>query len=157
MSVKIFISCVSDEFRTYRDQLRRDLTRDNVEVKVQEDFKDKGVVTLDMLDIYIRACDAVIHLVGGMTGAAANPASTRAILDKYPDIAARFPPLGEALARGEDICYTQWEAWLALYHGKTLLIARAGDGAPRGPAFAPADVSHAAQQAHLGRLRAAGH
>ena len=111
VSVKVFISCVSDEFRAYRDQLRTDLTRDNVEVKVQEDFKDKGVVTLDMLDIYIRACDAVIHLVGDMTGAAAKPASTRAILARYPDITERFPPLREPLARGEDISYTQWEAW----------------------------------------------
>ena len=29
-------SAVSDEFRAYRDQLRRDLTRHNVEVKLQE-------------------------------------------------------------------------------------------------------------------------
>ena len=39
MSAKIFLSTVSDEFRAYRDQLRSDLTRHNVEVKVQEDFK----------------------------------------------------------------------------------------------------------------------
>jgi hypothetical protein len=38
MSAKIFLSTVSDEFRAYRDQLRSDLTRHNVEVKVQEDF-----------------------------------------------------------------------------------------------------------------------
>jgi hypothetical protein len=48
MSVKIFISCVSKEFLAYRDQLRRDLTRHNVEVKVQEDFKDLGALTLEM-------------------------------------------------------------------------------------------------------------
>jgi hypothetical protein len=35
MSVKIFLSTVSDEFGTYRDALRTDLTRHNVEVKVQ--------------------------------------------------------------------------------------------------------------------------
>ena len=50
--------------------------------------------------------------------------------------------------------HTQWEAWLALYHGKVLLIAKAGDAAPRGPAYAPTDASRAAQQAHLARLRA---
>jgi hypothetical protein len=54
VSVKIFLSTVSDEFRAYRDQLRGDLTRHNVEVKVQEDFKDYGGVTLDKLDLYIR-------------------------------------------------------------------------------------------------------
>jgi len=68
MSVQIFLSAVTDEFRNYRDPLRRDLTRHNVEVKIQEDFKDYGVVTLDKLDRYIAGCDAVVHLVGNMTG-----------------------------------------------------------------------------------------
>jgi hypothetical protein len=44
MSVNIFISAVSDDFRAYRDQLRSDLTRHNVEVKIQQNFKDYGVV-----------------------------------------------------------------------------------------------------------------
>jgi hypothetical protein len=50
MSIRVFLSTVSDEFRDYRDQLRRDLTRHNVEVKVQEDFKDLGSATLQLLD-----------------------------------------------------------------------------------------------------------
>jgi tetratricopeptide (TPR) repeat protein len=155
VSVKIFISCVSKEFLTYRDQLRGDLTRHNVEVKVQEDLKDLGTLTLDKLDVYIRACDAVIHLVGEMTGAMAKPASMRAILAKYPDIAGKLPPLGAALDRGEEISYTQWEAWLALLHDKPLLIAQAGaDAENLGPEFAPTAASRAAQQAHLARLRA---
>jgi tetratricopeptide (TPR) repeat protein len=154
MSVKISLSTVSDEFRAYRDALRGDLTRHNVEVKVQEDFKDLGGVTLDKLDRYIADCAAVVHLVGDMTGAAAKPASTQAILDKYPDLAAKLPPLREPLADGAAISYTQWEAWLALYHGKALLIAKAADAAPRGPNYAPTDASRAAQQAHLDRLRA---
>jgi hypothetical protein len=59
------------------------------------------------------------------------------------------------LERGEDISYTRWEAWLALYYGKTLVIAQAGAAAPREPkTFAPDDASRAAQQAHLDRLRA---
>jgi hypothetical protein len=53
MPVCIFISAVSDEFRDYRDQLRADLTRHNVEVKVQEDFKNLGGGTLEKLDTYI--------------------------------------------------------------------------------------------------------
>jgi len=60
MAVQIFLSTVTDEFCDYRDQLRSDLTRHNVEVKVQEDFKDYGVVTLDKLDLYISTCDAVV-------------------------------------------------------------------------------------------------
>lgn len=39
MSISIFVSTVSDEFRSYRDLLVHDLTRHNVAVKVQEDFR----------------------------------------------------------------------------------------------------------------------
>src|SRR4029077_18469081 len=46
------------------------------------------------------------------------------------------------------------EAWLAIYHGKVLLIAQADKAAPRGPNFTPTALSRAAQQAHLDRLRA---
>lgn len=67
--VRIFLSTVSAEFRSYRDALCRDLDRPNVTVKVQEDFIATGTETLDKLDEYIRQCDAVIHLVGDMTGA----------------------------------------------------------------------------------------
>jgi hypothetical protein len=42
MAVQLFLSCVSDEFRGYRDALRSALTRPNVEVKIQEDFKALG-------------------------------------------------------------------------------------------------------------------
>src|SRR5215475_12194928 len=121
MPVRIFLSTVSDEFRDYRDQLRHDLTRPNVEVKVQEDFKDSATVTLDKLDLYITHCDAVVHLVDDMTGADAGPESTRAMLAKYPQLPVRLPPLRQPLAEGRAISYTQWEAWLALYHGKRLV------------------------------------
>jgi tetratricopeptide (TPR) repeat protein len=154
MSVRIFLSTVSDEFRDYRDQLRTDLTRHNVEVKVQEDFKDLGTVTLDKLDAYIAACDAVIHLVGKMTGAAAKAESTTTLVEKYPHLADKLAPLRELLETRSDISYTQWEAWLALYHGKLLQIAQAHDEAPRGPRFTPTEESCAAQRAHLERLRA---
>ena len=130
MSTRVFLSTVSDEFRDYRDQLRRDLTRHNVEVKVQEDFKDLGSATLDKLDVYIAACDAVVHLVGDMTGAAAKVESTKAIVKKYTDLTDKLPPLRQLLESRLDISYTQWEAWLALYHDKLLLIAKADDTAP---------------------------
>jgi hypothetical protein len=152
MSVKIFLSAVSDEFADYREELRRDLTRHNVEVKIQEDFKDAGSVTLDKLDLYISHCDAVIQLVGDMTGSDAKPASIAAILVKHPDLVEKLPPLREPLTKGESISYTQWEAWLAHYHGKTLLIAQADAKAPRAAKFAPTEATRAAQQLHLQRL-----
>ena len=152
MSISVFLSTVSDEFRRYRDQLRTDLTRHNVEVKVQEDFKGLGGDTLDKLDIYIAHCDAVVHLVGEMTGSAPGEREQRALVRKYSDLPARLPPLEDVLRRGAEISYTQWEAWLALYHGKLLLMAKAEPTAARGPSFTPTEQSREAQAAHLGRL-----
>jgi hypothetical protein len=154
MSVKVFLSTVSDEFRPYRDQLRADLTRHNVEVKVQEDFRDLGGDTLDKLDVYIAHCDAVVHLIGDMTGSEPGEREQRALLAKYSDLADQLPPLGDALKHGVGISYTQWEAWLALYHGKLLLTAKAEATAIRGPKCAPTPESRAAQVQHLARLEA---
>ncbi len=154
MSAKIFLSTVSDEFRAYRDQLRSDLTRHNVEVKVQEDFKDLGRGILDELDVYIEHCDAVVHLVGNMTGSDPGERALSALRAKYPDLAAKLPPLGEALRNGFGVSYTQWEAWLALYHGNPLFIAQAADSAERGPKYMATDASRAAQATHLARLKA---
>jgi hypothetical protein len=157
LSVSIFLSAVSDEFYDYREQLRHLLTRPNVAVKIQEDFQDSGTVILDKLDVYITACNAVVHLVGDMTGSAANAVSTVAIAEKYADLVVRVKPLRLPLENRLDISYTQWEAWLALYHSKPLFIAKADDIAPRGPRFDPTDASRVSQRAHLDRLQAAGH
>ena len=49
MAVQLFLSCVSDEFGGYREPLRRALTRPDVAVKIQEDFKALGGDTLSTL------------------------------------------------------------------------------------------------------------
>jgi hypothetical protein len=43
-----------------------------VGVKVQEDFIAGGVLTLEKLVLYLQECDALIDLVGDMTGAIAS-------------------------------------------------------------------------------------
>ena len=154
MSISVFLSTVSDEFGAYRVKLEGDLTRHDVAVKVQERFKDLGGDTLDKLDTYVAHCDAVVHLVGEMCGAAADAGQQEALVAKYPDLPQRLPPLGGALGDGAAIPYTQWEAWLALYHQKPLMIAKAAPAAPRGPSHAPTDGSRASQAAHLARLKA---
>jgi hypothetical protein len=131
-NVWIFLSAVTAEFRSYRDGLRHDLDRPNATVKVQEDFIATGTETRDNLDDYIQQCDAVIHLVGDMTGAVALPPSVAVMWQRYPDLLERLPPL--RLLLGPDapaLSYTQWEAWLALYHGKGLSSPRR-NMAPRG-------------------------
>jgi tetratricopeptide (TPR) repeat protein len=156
MSISVFLSAVSDEFRAYRDQLRVDLTRHSVSVKVQEDLKDLGGDTLDKLDVYIAHCDAVVHLAGDMTGSRPGEYALGALRAKYPDLADKLPPLGEALRNGSSVSNTQWEAWLALYHGRLLFIAKAADTAERGPKYMPTEASCAAHAMHLARLKAMG-
>jgi hypothetical protein len=152
MAISVFLSTVSDEFRAYRDQLVHDLTRHDVAVKVQEDFKDLGGDTLDKLDVYIAQCDAVVHLAGDMCGAAADETQQQALLAKHSDLQSKLPPLGEALKNGFRLAYTQWEAWLALYYGKSLLIAKAKTVAPRGPL----ELVRLAQEYDLNLWRAFG-
>jgi len=103
--VQIFISTVSDEFRSYREALRHRLTRQNVSVAVQEDFIATGTETLDMLDEYIRHCNAVIHLVGDMTGSIAQAPSLTLIRSRYPDLAEKLPPLAPLLQLGAKTCW----------------------------------------------------
>ena len=151
--VQLFLSTVSDEFLSYRERLRRLLTRPDVEVKVQEDFIVTGDETLEKLDRYIQGCDGVIHLVGDMTGAMAKPPSVAAIARRYPELGSRYP-LAEFLQRdGPSLSYTQWEAWLALWHGKKLFIATPSDGAPREKKYRCEPEQQDLQRSHLARLR----
>jgi hypothetical protein len=103
MLARIFLSTVSKEFLAYREKLRHDLTRPNVEVKVQEDFKPLGQSTLAMLDDYITSCNAVVHLVGDMTGAAPPERDVTAFLAKYPRLVVELPPLGAVLNKSASI------------------------------------------------------
>ena len=72
---------------------------------------------------------------------------------RRPDLKTRLPLLGAAIEAGRSISYTQWEAWLAIYHGKALVIAAPEPGVARDPKFAPTAHSKAAQADHLKRLR----
>jgi tetratricopeptide (TPR) repeat protein len=154
--VQLFLSTVSAEFLSYRERLRHQLSRPDVEVKVQEDFIVTGDGTLEMLDAYIQGCDGVIHLVGDMGGAMAGPQSVAAIEARYPELASRFPLAEFLQPDGPSLSYTQWEAWLALWHGKKLFIAIPDDAAPRDPGHRVNPEQQALQQAHLARLRSVG-
>lgn len=160
MAVQLFLSCVSHEFGAYRDALRGALTRPNVELKIQEDFKALGGDTLMKLEAYIKRCEAVVHFVGDMTGSPPKDFGLQALLSRHPDIKTKLPSLGAAIDGGAAISYTQWEAWLALYFDKDLVIAAPGSNFARDltltPNFAPTEQCKAAQAAHLERLRALG-
>ena len=143
-----------DEFGTYRDELRRKLTRPNVEVKIQEDFKALGGDTLTMLEEYIAGCDAVVHFVGEMAGSGPARSSADDLVARNPRLAARLAAKGmppDALAT---LAYTQWEAWLAVGFDVDLLIVAPAEGVVRGAGFAPTEASRASQALHLKCLRA---
>src|SRR5580704_6756373 len=92
--VKLFLSCVSDEFGDYRDALRRALTRPNVQIKIQEDFQNLGGDTLAMLETYIENCDVVVHFAGEMAGSAPASSSVNDLLQRRPELAARLAEKG---------------------------------------------------------------
>ena len=157
--VKLFLSCVSDEFGDDRDALRRALTRPNVEIKIQEDFQNLGGDTLALLEDYIESCDVVVHFAGEMAGSAPASSSVDDLLRRRPELAARLAEKGmdrEALGR---LTYTQWEAWLAIGFNKdgarkNLVIVTPAFGVKRGAKFAPTDSARASQADHLARLKA---
>jgi hypothetical protein len=146
-SFNLFLSCVSDEFAVYRDALRHALTRSNFEVKIQEDFTAIGGDPLRIIDEYIEACDGVVHLVGEMTGSTPPGSLVQTLHQRHPDLKSRLPPLDA------EISYVQWEAWLALYHRKPLIILEPTRDVHRGPAFKPTGTSRISQADHFLRLR----
>src|SRR5947208_451950 len=110
--LRLFLSTVSAEFRSYRDLLAADPKGPDLEVKVQEDFITTGGTTLEKLDDYIRLCDAVVHLVGDATGAFPELPQVHALLKRYPDFLQRLPGLTATVVDGlPRLSYTQWEAY----------------------------------------------
>src|ERR1700733_13844450 len=101
--VKLFLSCVSDEFGAYREPLRHELTSLNLDVAIQEDFGALGVDTLGKVDAYIRNCDAVIHLAGSKAGAAPRDFVAQKFVAQLADVETRLPPLAEAMNAGAAI------------------------------------------------------
>lgn len=153
----IFISCVSNEFGNYRDAIRKDLSRPNLEAKIQEDFTAYGGATIEKLDEYIQHCEAVIHIVGDMTGSMANELSLLYIKNKYTDFGIRFPFLQSVLNNEAGLSYTQWEAYLAIYHNKRLFVATPLEDAPRNTNYKKEESQIVLQQAHLQNLRSLGY
>jgi hypothetical protein len=149
-SARLFISCVSGEFGAYRDALRQALTRPNVEVKIQEDFKALGGDTLHMLEDYIEQCEAVVHFVGDTAGSTPARISVDDLLARRPDLQDRLKKRGLANEALAALTYTQWEAWLAIGFDKDLLIVAP---VPRANSR-PSDASRESQADHLQRLKA---
>lgn len=161
---KLFLSAVSSEFISCRNLLANDLKRPGLDVAVQEDFVVTGGSTLEKLDTYIRHCDAVIHLIGKAAGSVPEEPACAVLLKKYPDLGVRLLVLAAHLVKSQPgFSYTQWEAYLALYHGRPLFVYRPTDfdldalHVPRAARFVFDPSEAQAQKAHYQRISALGH
>ncbi|WP_324673089.1 tetratricopeptide repeat protein [Hymenobacter sp. GOD-10R] len=108
----IFISAVSNELRSYRQEVARVLRRKCIVVHDQEYFTQGSGTLLERLNEYIQQCDAVILLIGDCCGGFPTEEhikslSTISIFEQY-----------KADNYVNDVSYTQWEYLLAKYHGK---------------------------------------
>jgi len=156
-SRRLFLSMVSDEFRSHRELLAKDIKRSGVEVCTQEDFANLGETTLEKLDSYLRNCDAVIHIVGDGLGHVPPAAAVDALLVRHPRflaaLAAYMAMTRELLGQ---CSYTQWEAYLAVFHQVRVQIYRQDAGAPRESGFVANAAHQALQAAHFERIRTLG-
>lgn len=149
---KIFLSCVSTEFRSYRLKLANHLGALKgrpYEIKVQEDFDQGGFTLLDKLAGYIRSCDLLLHLAGDACGARPTPEHVHAMF-AHLGIPASHPL--------PDRSYTQWEYDLAQMFSRETLCFFATPAAPRD---CPTPIAQTPEEAqlqheHIERIKLSG-
>jgi tetratricopeptide (TPR) repeat protein len=119
MAPTVFLSAVTNEFGSVRSTLARSVRHASLRVVHQDDFANRGVLTLQMLEEEIRGTAIVFHVLGAQSGALAPAGQVRDFLDRHPSFQQRFPDIAADGLQGK-VSYTQWEAWLALYFDKRL-------------------------------------
>ncbi len=113
---RIFLSAVSSEFRSARNELTDDFGARDVLVRVQEQFVPgrHPHTLLAALDEYIRGCTTVICVIGRRSGACPTPEAAT--------------PFAHMLPNGvTQASYTQWEYFLARHYDKECLLFLAQD------------------------------
>jgi hypothetical protein len=123
---------------------------------VQEDFVNSGGTTLEKLDEYIAQCDGVVHLIGDATGSVAEATEVECLLRRHPDILRRLKLDLELEGGVPEFSYTQWEAYLGIYHRRKVFIYRASSEAPRDASFVRDEDEIQRQQQHYQRIRRLG-
>jgi tetratricopeptide (TPR) repeat protein len=150
--MKVFLSCVSTEFKSYRLKLANQLgaLKDHpCEVRVQEDFQQGGFTLLDKLADYIRECDLVIQLAGDACGARPTAEHELTVFHSLGDA----PP--DPLPAWS---YTQWEYRLGLRFERNTLVYLAAPETPRDCALPVPQTDEEArlQQLHMQAIRQSG-
>jgi hypothetical protein len=140
--VQIFLSSVTAEYGEHRRELANYFRGARLHAQLQEEFIPGPYGTLAKLNSYVHACTYLVHIVGDNPGAPVPREQVRDFLAAYPGFAERLPQLGDMLDAAAS--YTQWEAYLAHFWGKGLIVARPDK----------AGQPDASQSAHLARLHA---
>ncbi|MFO0977729.1 MAG: SUMF1/EgtB/PvdO family nonheme iron enzyme [Planctomycetaceae bacterium] len=123
MSQTLFLSSVTSEFGSFRQRIAIFLQRTkSIHVRHQDDFFQRGVTTLRMLEEEICASSIVIHLIGKETGWSPPVEQVDEFLQRHPDFLREFPQLADDVNSGL-ISATQWESWLARYFRIDRLLA----------------------------------
>lgn len=170
MPMRIFLSSVTDRsasesmspdpLRTWLDGQLRNI---NTPCVYQEFLIERGVNTLEKLAMAIHeSSDMVVHVLGDEAGCC-PPESFARELFRYcsrsiPTFEQRFPYLFETddqhnCIRWMRLTYSQWEAWLAKYFGKYLLVI---EMAPRSEEQSTNATRMMANHEHLNLLEQIG-
>ena len=122
-SYKVFVSAVSNELESYREEVARVLRRRHIEVRDQKHFRQGGGTLLEQLRDYIDECDATICLIGEQPGSVpgSEHVSDAGVQSEWAD------RLRDATGNS-DISYTQWEYLLAKTLGKETYVFLTDDG-----------------------------
>ena len=147
-------------FLSYRQALKlglRVVSSEFVVVSQDELAAEEGIDLLH-IDQVISQSFAVVHLTGKSAGASPSTESLEKLRSQYPELLRNQPALHEALTpdAAAKASLTQWEAYLALHHGKPCLIYDATPEAPRSPLFAESPEGESSEEEHRRRLAQQG-
>jgi hypothetical protein len=156
MPTSVFLSCVSTEFRSYRELLAKQLRTAGVEVYDQDHFRDAGGLLLDHLDSLVQKSEQVVHLIGRGVGSRPKPDELDAFLQRREGLIAKLG-LQHNVALVREFSYTQWEFWLARYHNKPCFVYPILGSAEREEDFESTTDQLNEQVAHREQIRKLGH
>ena len=107
MSPTIFLSTVTSEFGKLRSRLASLLQgTKRLHVRHQDDFVERGVLTLHKLQEEVEASTVVFHVIGAATGSCPPADQVEDLLKRLPDFEFRFANV-VANARDGKVTYTQ--------------------------------------------------
>jgi tetratricopeptide (TPR) repeat protein len=141
---RVFLSAVTSEFGEARNEIASDLAARGLTVKVQRDFRQEATseTTLQKLDLYIRDCNALVHIAGKRSGAFPGESEAEPFLHVLPAGVTRAS-------------YTQFEFYLARHYRRTFYVYIARDDyVPDKPKPSSAADDPALQAQHVARLEA---